>query len=1357
MDFKQFLMPTAAPLADSTKPATTGSYMPPEIAAHAGPAGRNAFTPNVYENQARTHTQLRDHYEGKAMMLDYTVRGMMLEMPEAFVTSIYPMEETDQISVEFSSFKFNKIYVNEVPEEAMPRVVTAEKRTRRGRMKRRAIATRGEVTAVKDTAEGLEEFTMRARGMALCIVETMIMDTMFEITYSGSQELERTSIYGPPSNIVRQALNERDLTASIQRNDQRFGMWIAKFKHFMRTERKVTGNLAIILAPESLMYLQPMARRIADGERFAIKEELNANPDLTGSQPVDYFNGMPVYEAPDLYLGVGDSNAGVRGAAAQMLRRQKITAEFFPMTFGSRRRTPLYDGMSNNDESHRYSTDQRDVFLYDAYSDEMARVRFVDAIKYAKNKCTLDGPGTATYDLNIPFNAEDYENPTRRNANWNFYVDNRNGRYAAHTAIYAGQLDLNVFELIDLKQGGQSLIGNLTGFAGRGEEMYQKTLKLLKLLDAVLPNNVYGNALIRENYDANHSRDGAFVGENPVEVDPEAAAFSGWCPSRQWVGALAGGMIIPRHTKAMGSNAAPPFLANWTGIKQLEHMHYGDNRGWSPETCALAAEVVPFWEAFNALLHNANNENALVDDMKRHPWEASAESGSTLFNLAFGSRIPLFLADIKIDGKEGGSSFAVQKGDTFFTRMPAYLHIGLNNLLDGHEASVGNASDTSIRRLISDYGDALFRDGAGIERYISSVMAEPSVRALKRIGRKLSRGYAVLMSVLTNSAEALANPSEFDFLRASFANALLNMTNIRAQTVVYHILSSSGLTDAEIEGMRISFNNPSVLGEARIANIIAAVQTVNGNISKISGKKPPQDITKAEAALREGNFADDKGGVTEWCISTDVADSALVDMSRESAAVYIKTLRDSILAEREVPLEDVDEEMDMESAATGANVGSSAWYRSPYSVSPTQIRSMLANPTAVPMRFGDPRDGYNTPFEGVSGSDAARSQGLAVPKWLTSRPELDPLERSASKQTLTSESLHVSLLHESTLNRAEQEREASIGAAMYGEDVSIGARYREPEYESATMDGYGHQNTPLAGVVENITCDNFKNRVAQIKNVNNGLLRVAMLACLGMRIDREELLDSMLENNVHMFFMNVLLIMPAAEFAFDSAIMLRPGSETGVNYFGHQSVMYGANATVQNFLGTYALYTQAFTKEPEAIISIMDWKVSGYVGGAGTDFFGNVDVPTMIRETPARDRPSLLSTIVPITEDRFPMVISPAGIFTETAGLTAEYARSHYSSATYERYFGHQLYSMYEEEDYEGSPFHRQNPSLPQTCFQGQTVSFEPGEGFTNFSKANSWRDNACYPGALAVYNCQDVKFIEFEKVKARVTMGKLF
>src|SRR6056297_2675338 len=139
-DFKSFLIPSAAPLADSDASVTKGTYMPPASAAHAGPAGRNATDPLVYEGQSRTHTQLRDSYEKQAMMLDYSVRGMMLEMPEAFVTVIYPMQETDQVTVEFSSFKFNHVYVPEVPEEGVPRVVSAQKRSRRGKMKRRAIA-----------------------------------------------------------------------------------------------------------------------------------------------------------------------------------------------------------------------------------------------------------------------------------------------------------------------------------------------------------------------------------------------------------------------------------------------------------------------------------------------------------------------------------------------------------------------------------------------------------------------------------------------------------------------------------------------------------------------------------------------------------------------------------------------------------------------------------------------------------------------------------------------------------------------------------------------------------------------------------------------------------------------------------------------------------------------------------------------------------------------------------------------------------------------------------------------------------------------------------------------------------------
>ena len=1174
------LVPSVAALVDGNN-VSTAEYVPPAVMQHAGPAGRNYSKPNVYDGNARTHTQLRDSYENSSVVLDYAIRGMILEAPEAFVTIIYPAEEAEEINYTYNSFKFNHVYVPEVPEEGVPRVVTAERRQRREKMKRRALAIRGEVTAMS-TAMGVEEFTLRARGMALCIVETMIMDTMFEIVYSGSLNLTETNLYGA-DNVVSQATREKELTASLNRDPQQLANFVLKFRRFLANNRRVQGPYALIFPPETAQYIQSTNRQLGKDEGYDLKKELAGASELSLTQPIDFVMGMPVYEAPDLYIGspmYGRSGSAAISATAQMLTRHKVTAEHYLMSWGDNRGARIYDGgVTCKDEGLRYHTTDRDIFGYDADEDEMVRVSFHEGVLASH---VANPPVRPESDLvNIDFKPEQFEANQKRGALLTTFYDSRASvRQAFRSVQYAAQFDGNVFHVRDLRQAASSVLGGIE-CAEDFCTLYQKTVRLLKMLEAVRVNQAYVAALL----EANRTGD-TYLGETPVEVAQDAAVANGWESRVQFKGAEAGGMILPAKTAAMGDMNAPAFLANWTGLKQLEFLHHSGTRGWSEEVCRTAAEVVPSWERLQQRLLKANPENPLVNDRHRFAWEASAEPGAALFATAFGSRIPVFLT-------------ATGLGD----------------------GTIGQITGVNTLSALGGRGDA----------------------------------------ALLSSFQQLSGQE--DIRNLAIVNAMVGMDQDRVR-FWYNLLQRYSSTTAE-----------AITAAARV---ITALQNSGKNrIALVNG------LFTAVGKLLQGDDDALVRAIGEW-------------LKAPTSSIPTRTGKERITDENLYVIEDVED--------PGFGVR-----RTPYTASPAQVNQIMIGVENVTL--GDPATNYNSP------KDLTANE-------VRDLTEMLPLE---SSERFTS------------LARARPAFAPRGAGANEGREEGVGEFNMADEDAGALFDHAGYADNTYTLLREVIDAFETPNALAHLKAVGNerdGIMRVVMTALLGFRVSDTTDFEAMLSADVHLWFLNILLVMPAAEFVFDSAVLMKPGSSTGVNLFGHQSMMYGANAIVQNFVGSYALYTKAFTKEEDNIICIMDWRVRGYIGGANMRLFKEMNIMEEIEAGVHQGRAGLIAYPLAMTETDIPIVISPSGFFESTEGLGPEHQGAHFSSA---EYYNEHVYKLHphltNRAAHMDRPFQQGTTHLPIVSMRGQWIQHTPGVGFRALKHGRSWRETGCYPGALAVYN----------------------
>ena len=89
---------------------------------------------------ARETFNLPRAYMGKNMYLERVLDYLIVQESDWYTSTALPWMQTDQLSVKWDIFKFNKTLMDLQPEQSAPRYITAERERRSDALQRRGLA-----------------------------------------------------------------------------------------------------------------------------------------------------------------------------------------------------------------------------------------------------------------------------------------------------------------------------------------------------------------------------------------------------------------------------------------------------------------------------------------------------------------------------------------------------------------------------------------------------------------------------------------------------------------------------------------------------------------------------------------------------------------------------------------------------------------------------------------------------------------------------------------------------------------------------------------------------------------------------------------------------------------------------------------------------------------------------------------------------------------------------------------------------------------------------------------------------------------------------------------------------------------
>ena len=228
---------------------------------------------------------------------------------------------------------------------------------------------------------------------------------------------------------------------------------------------------------------------------------------------------------------------------------------------------------------------------------------------------------------------------------------------------------------------------------------------------------------------------------------------------------------------------------------------------------------------------------------------------------------------------------------------------------------------------------------------------------------------------------------------------------------------------------------------------------------------------------------------------------------------------------------------------------------------------------------------------------------------------------------------------------------------------------------------------------------------------------------------------------------DLILFRPHQTYRMASAILAKGGSELGSTFHGHHDFMLSDDIIRKIHVGHYTFYSKSVVKRPKNYVIIEDIFSQGYVGGEGSDAFGDSNVSAADAYKTHRARgtlgkggcPSIVVVAVPTGKsDDLATCIDMTGRFHPSV-----YERFHgdYASGQKEHYVGSlTVYDALRLQDIDpyrlsdDDSFVNRVQRVNTVCFQGCEGRKDATTGAFKIEKLNQghWGENV-YPGVRRV------------------------
>jgi hypothetical protein len=289
-------------------------------------------------------------YEGKNKHLETVLDYLITEEDAWYTSSVLPWVLTDDLSVKWEIFRFNKTLMDLEPHQGVPRYVTAERESRSDRLVRRGLAFIIEHGFYK-TDQGRQHYLMNLRQIVDSVNETAYHGVIHALlsckNHYKEWERQHGSTVTRPGQLLRA---QRRRWAVVQKQERGLYLLDAELKDQMKYEG-VTPNVWILPSKMSIYVTMVPS---AEVEFFRKGSGAAANLEK-GPGNLLTFRGSKVYETRPFDIDF-------IGEPRDLLVRER--------QIGS------YNVFPSEEEVGK---DNRDIYIYSMDSDNFEKIKYDDA------------------------------------------------------------------------------------------------------------------------------------------------------------------------------------------------------------------------------------------------------------------------------------------------------------------------------------------------------------------------------------------------------------------------------------------------------------------------------------------------------------------------------------------------------------------------------------------------------------------------------------------------------------------------------------------------------------------------------------------------------------------------------------------------------------------------------------------------------------------------------------------------------------------------------------------------------------------------------------------------------------------
>lgn len=622
---------------------------------------------NAYDRLASASDTLPDAYKGQSLFLRDTIEGFIREANEWYTTVALPWAYTDQQTVQWTEWRFNKTLATYVPHEGVSRMVTHSRSMQERHITRRGLAFMIEHGFWK-TPAGQEGYARNVMGIKQSIQETLNYDVMNEILGAKRYARKWKDDHGGVKNqkVKDMLRDEVDMYSTVQKRIKGFDMLLVKYRQIAQ-RIGVKPNM-LIVPPSFRIYYSMVPDERTQYWLYGPDGVLQLRE---GPAAVGKLQDAWIFETRllDIY---SDDEGGI-----DMLKRERTVGEYYVMG----------DPFPGDDHS-QYSTAWLDRFVYrEPESDDFVRVRFKDAFQHCQRfdaRGDLNGAhqqlafrdpfqdrddvemaedfgvsvssssSTSNMKNRTPANVNDmfnkqkqkyvggtpvfgrqtYEEQTfDKNRDIFLFVDNE-GRYEPVT--HFGQMEIPYFNFEDQQQ--QAITGvNLLKKAGVSTSDLSEVQGFIQKLENVPYHVAFTSALVQSNLAAMTTNGQRNI--EPGSTDEALAKrFQNGNQIPEFKPNVNGGLNIPkRNPSSMGDLVYPPLSSSWPQVVELAER--GEALGW--RTAAIEAKhAVRVTRQFTDVMNQLYPTSPFVDSDYRSPWFSNPDDATTIWENIIGAPRP---------------------------------------------------------------------------------------------------------------------------------------------------------------------------------------------------------------------------------------------------------------------------------------------------------------------------------------------------------------------------------------------------------------------------------------------------------------------------------------------------------------------------------------------------------------------------------------------------------------------------------------------------------------------------------------------------------------------------------------------